>query len=206
MPYVTINGNGSRICCRAFIPWAKEFKRLHPQLKLTIDVEWMHADLIKENYDIAFRSHPISGPNLTLHPLTPIRGRLYASPGYIATHGQPLQPQDLSTHDCVIPVPRDLPTPLTLTLSNGHQQVAVQVHGGSINVNDPYAAVELACQGLGIVSWCKSVPQPATENGQLVRVLLDWHLEVPFLPLQRRARCPRAPKRFSISSTRSCVF
>lgn len=180
----------------SFIPWTKEFMRLYPHIKLTIDVEWMHADLITERYDIAFHIYPLVGPNLTVHPLTSIKGRLYASSEYIATHPRLSRPEDLSAHDCLFTPPPNMPPQQTWTLLNGSQQVAVQVRGGSISVNDPYAAADLASQGFGVIPWCKATPLHHIESGRLVRVLPDWHVESPFFAITASRTLPARTKAF----------
>ena len=60
-------------------------------------------DLLKEEIDVAIRAVESVDPGFVAIKLAPNKRAFCASPGYLARHGQPKRPQELSKHQCVLP-------------------------------------------------------------------------------------------------------
>ena len=103
------------------------------------------VNLVEERIDIALRITNVLDPTLIARQLGTCHSLLCASPDYLARHGMPTRPEDLSRHNC-----------LTYTyisrsewrLSRGNQTLPVQV-GGNLSGN-PWGAVIIL---IGSMSW-----------------------------------------------------
>lgn len=80
----------------------------HPDLHVHLDLTDRVIDLVDEGYDLALRFGPLGESSLIARRMCGISMRLYASSGYLAKHGMPQEPDDLSEHDLLmfLPTPR----------------------------------------------------------------------------------------------------
>ncbi|BBH46084.1 LysR family transcriptional regulator [Pseudomonas sp. KU43P] len=84
------------------LPWLDEFQGLHAQVAIRLQLSDRMANVYSEPVDAAFRYGKPPDSNLVALPLAPsIRRVLCASPAYLAKHGSPATPHDLTTHDCL---------------------------------------------------------------------------------------------------------
>ena len=81
-------------------PMVVDFLQQHPELTLNVELSDRSVDLIEEGYDLAIRTGP-TGAGLVAWPLMPLDYVLCAAPAYLARHGTPTTPMDLSTHHCI---------------------------------------------------------------------------------------------------------
>ena len=82
-------------------PLVVDFLQRHPDLSLAVELSDRSVDLIEEGYDLAIRTTPTTGAGLVAWPLMPLDYVLCAAPSYLARHGAPTTPTELSTHHCV---------------------------------------------------------------------------------------------------------
>lgn len=82
-------------------PLVVDFLHQHPELSLNVELSDRSVDLIEEGYDLALRTSPTTGAGLVAWPLIPLDYVLCAAPSYLARHGAPATPMDLSTHHCI---------------------------------------------------------------------------------------------------------
>ena len=82
------------------VPALPALLRKHPRLQLEVRLEEHAADLVDEGIDVAIRAGmplpDLSG--LTARPLAPVARLFVASPDYLARHGEPRDPQELTRH------------------------------------------------------------------------------------------------------------
>ena len=78
-----------------------EFIAQYPELSVDLTISDRIVDLVEEGYDLALRITDEPGQNLVARRLAPIRRRICASPAYLARHGTPQTPQQLSRHNCL---------------------------------------------------------------------------------------------------------
>lgn len=79
-------------------PLWPRFAAAHPKVSLDITLNDRLVDLVEEGYDVAIRIASLTNSQLVSRPLATTRTVLCASLGYLAAHGVPLHPQDLSSH------------------------------------------------------------------------------------------------------------
>lgn len=117
---------------------------------------------------------------------------LYAHPDYLARHGQPHHPEELSHHTWVS------------LLGEAQQELQLTCHHGNVHVlRPPTSRLKLNCQrmhsdaiargrGLGVLPLWLAAAREATHPGQLVRCLPDWQANgVPISLLYPHGHRPR---------------
>ena len=82
-------------------PLVVDFMHQHPDLSLNVELSDRSVDLIEEGYDLAIRTSPTTGAGLIAWPLMSLDYVLCAAPSYLARHGVPTTPTELSTHHCI---------------------------------------------------------------------------------------------------------
>jgi DNA-binding transcriptional LysR family regulator len=79
-----------------------EFRALCPDLKLSIDFNDQHVDVVGQGFDVVIRAaRRLPDSRLIARRLASSPRVLAASPQYIERHGQPGKLQDLRDHDCL---------------------------------------------------------------------------------------------------------
>ena len=75
-----------------------EFKALHPKVSLDITLADRLVDLVEEGYDVAIRIAMLENSSLVSKRLATTRIVVCASPQYLAQHGTPQHPSELTNH------------------------------------------------------------------------------------------------------------
>lgn len=151
------------------------FVALHPLIRLELDLSPRRVDLMGEGFDLALRIGALPDDNLLAAKLlSDFTAGLYASPGYIAGHGQPQNPGDLPRHRAIQLLTRNSePVPWSLTRGEEHWSG----HPDSkLLANSPEFLVRMACAGAGIVAVPDYFAALDVQQGKLLRVLPHWRL------------------------------
>jgi len=83
-------------------PILPDFLALHPALRVDLAMTDAFVDLVEEGVDLAIRIGELEDSSLIARRLAPNRRVLCASPDYLARHGVPTAPADLSEHNCLM--------------------------------------------------------------------------------------------------------
>lgn len=83
-------------------PALVELARRHPLLHVHTAYSDNFVDLVREGFDAGVRVGILTDSNLIGRKIAPLHGACVASPNYLATHGTPAVPQDLSRHECLL--------------------------------------------------------------------------------------------------------
>lgn len=151
------------------------FSALHPAVTLDLDLSPRRVDLLGENFDIAIRMGALPDDTLlAARRLAEFPWGLYASPAYIAEHGEPDAPEDLNRHRALRLLART-GEPIGWTLLRGTQRWE-GVPPGSINANAPEVLIRFAQAGAGITAVPDYFAAPQVRRGELRRVMPDWCL------------------------------
>ena len=153
------------------------FVSMHPGIRLVLDLSPRRVDLMGEGFDLTLRMGALTDDNmLAAKLLSDFTAGLYASPGYIAGHGQPQHPQDLPQHRAIQLLSRNS-EPVPWTLNRGAEQW--RGHPGSnVVANSPEFLVRMACAGAGIVAVPDYFAALDVQQGKLLRVLPQWCLPI----------------------------
>ncbi|OOG49254.1 LysR family transcriptional regulator [Rhodanobacter sp. C01] len=158
----------------SLVPALADFMESHPEVSVELTLDNRKLDLVDEGYELGIHIGDIDDTGLVARPLQPYRRRLAAAPSYLARHGQPQHPEELSTHAC-----------LGLSYWRHHDRwrlvgpdgatcsVAVQ---GRFVANQGNALRIAALSGVGIVLQPDVVLADDLAAGRLIPVLPDWSL------------------------------
>lgn len=164
------------------LPWLDEFIAEHPHVQLRISLSDHFADVYRQPVDIALRYGPARDSSLIALPLRSENRRvLCASPDYLARHGVPLHPDQLSEHNCLRMLIRG-ETQDRWRLRRGDEDLTVGVQGDRVS-DDGHAVKQWALAGHGITykSWL-DVSQEVL-SGRLTLLCHDWSGESAALNL-----------------------
>src|ERR1700737_1885232 len=158
------------------VPALPTFFARYPDIDLQLGCSERRADLIEEGIDCAVWSGDLQDSTLIARRV----GQLYfgtcASPTYLAAHGEPHHPDDLTAHRCINHFsPRTGKIFDWVFAKNG---VRIQKSlRGHIALDDENSYVAAAEAGLGIAQIPAFVLKEAMERGRLELLLGDWFPE-----------------------------
>ncbi|MBD9413525.1 LysR family transcriptional regulator [Pseudomonas sp. PDM16] len=80
------------------VPLVAGFRQRYPQIELELTSNEQNIDLLEQRTDLAIRIGALRDSSLHARPLGCSRIRVLASPAYLAAHGTPASPMELSGH------------------------------------------------------------------------------------------------------------
>ncbi|MBX5089089.1 LysR family transcriptional regulator [Rhizobium lentis] len=176
------------------LPVVVDFLKAYPDINLRLMLGDRLANLVEDHIDVALRIGNLADSNLIATRLGAIRRTVYASPNYLARNWVPVQPAELSAHDCI--TFEGMATTQSWTFTEGKRDLAVPVRS-RLAVNTAEAAVDAAVAGLGITRVLSYQAARAEAAGLLVPLLADFepppapvHLVYPsqgLVPIKLRA-------------------
>lgn len=153
-------------------PRLAEFKRVHPEVELDVQLLNRRIDLIEEGYDLAIRVGELEDSTLISKRLFDVELHLYASPNYLNNHSSPLlTPSDLTTHACMVMNAGSEKSRWELNTDNETQQVSL---APVVTCNDFSSLRQFTCDGLGIALLPDYLCIEELKQGKLIRVLDTW--------------------------------
>ncbi|WP_136685744.1 LysR family transcriptional regulator [Falsirhodobacter xinxiangensis] len=144
----------------------------HPGLHLSLSFTDRIIDPVEEKMDLVIRfGETADTTGLITRKLAEQRAPLVAAPSYIARRGAPQMPEDLTRHDCITGVRRDVPIGYRIAREGGPAERlrVTPTH----EIGDGSAVVDAAIAGLGIAQMPWSLVAGPLADGRLVEVLAD---------------------------------
>jgi DNA-binding transcriptional LysR family regulator len=145
-----------------------EFCAAYPEVELEFLSGGHKRGMLEEDIDLLIQINRPKDSSLVAVPLMKTTINFYASPGYLATHGHPKQPQELVEHRCVGSLNQDLERMPWRYLRRGKIKTLSVTHS-HYSDSGPIAR-EMAEQGMGVALLPDFVCTDAVESGRLVRV------------------------------------
>jgi LysR family transcriptional regulator for bpeEF and oprC len=115
----------------------------YPQLEVEMHLSDEYVDLIAERFDLAVRVGTLKSSLLVARQVGVSERAVFASTDYLQRNGEPVAPQDLMQHDCILNT--RLPTESLWPFVGGDVTVK-----GRYRLNNHEAIVTAVRQGLGI--------------------------------------------------------
>jgi DNA-binding transcriptional LysR family regulator len=151
-------------------PALTEFAALHPGVELDVELEDRNVDLVGGGYDLAVRIGRLADSSLIARKIAPVRKHVLASPAWLAAHGRPERPADLSGAEVLL---------------YGNEQWRFDVNGRWENIrvrprlrtNNGDLLLAAARAGLGPAILPSFIAAPAIGDGSLEPILMDFALE-----------------------------
>lgn len=167
-----------RVTCSVSLCYAQlaaaivEFLRLHPKLKIDLNASEGALNLVEARIDLAIRISAAPDPTLIGRILAPCSSVLVASPAYLASHGVPQMPDDLTMHRCVSYANFGKSI---WRLNRGEENSQVSI-GSYFSANEATTLLQACLAGGGIALQPTFLANPYLRNGRLQQVLSEWRL------------------------------
>ena len=161
-------------------PLISRFVRKHPKVEVQLQLSVNPPPLTEDAFDVCIRFGAPPDSRMIARQIAPNRRLLCASPGYLAKHGMPKVPHDLTRHNC-IGIRQGEEAYGVWRLSSGRGKAvtteAVKTRG-NLATNDGEIAVNWALDGHGILMRAEWDIERYLRNGRLVQVLARDTVEV----------------------------
>lgn len=143
-----------------------DFRLENPGVRIDLVLLDRSVNPLEEGFDIAIGALPASYPHVLDVPLCPLPRKMVASPSYIARHGKPEHPRDISSHDCVtFSAAGDI-----WTFEGPNGEVAVEVRE-AFKSSDSSVLRAAAVKGVGITIVSVHTIQDELDSGKLIEIL-----------------------------------
>ncbi|QEE45667.1 LysR family transcriptional regulator [Rhizobium sp. WL3] len=158
-----------------------QFSIMHPRTSVAIELSDRFVDILQENYDLAIRiSGPPTDKSTIWRKIRPVSRLLVASPSFLARHGTPKVPEDLTTLECLSY--HDQSKTETWELSRPGQVRTIEARG-RFSINNGDFLCKLAIAGEGIALLPRFIVDEELRAGKLVEVLPGWNTPEIWLTL-----------------------
>ncbi len=162
----------SPLLCKQVLP---EFIASYPQVKITVRCSGEFPEHVKSRADIMVHINPIKDSGYINEPLVRCRRLFVATPDYLARHGQPSHPQDLSNYPCVLPGYSRHPSSEWMYLEEGVEK-SVLVRG-NLDFDDLESSLLMTLSHQGVCWLPDFLCQKYLDSGELVEVF-DYRFNI----------------------------
>lgn len=146
----------------------------HPELHIELINDYGLLDIVAQRFDIGVRLGDQVQKDMIAVRIAPDETlAVVGSPSYLQNRPAPIQPQDLTTHNCInlrLPTRDSL---MTWELSKGNEHMDVKVNGQLV-FNNSYQMLDAALKGFGLAYLPKALVEAHVQAGRLCWVLEDW--------------------------------
>jgi DNA-binding transcriptional LysR family regulator len=146
-----------------------ELAQTHPLLHIHTSYSDRFVDLVAEGFDCAVRIGYMPDSALNARRVGPVRGKILASPDYVARHGAPETLEALGDHEALIQGTE------TWRLLDGDHPVTFHPRG-RFKADSGIALTAAAVAGLGIAALPDFLTEERLADGSLVAVMTRYRL------------------------------
>lgn len=154
---------------RRLAPVFAELARRHPLLHLDTSYSDRFVDLVGEGFDCAIRLGTLPDSSLIARRICAFRGRLVASPEYVAMHGTPRTLEDLAHHEAVTQKGEVWP------IQDRGKKTVIRPRG-RLTADNGEAILAAALAGVGVVGLPDFLTESHIAAGHLVPLLNDFQV------------------------------
>lgn len=154
-------------------PLLGQFHALHPEVRLEMLLSNDSLDLIDKEIDVGLRVGNLPDSNLVARRLAVFRTQVYASPIYIARHGEPRHPDDLQHHRTLAMQKSRRNGDYVWTLGDGERSNDYRIDPVLV-ANDPGALTGALLCGEALMLASDVTVKAYAEQGYVQRVLAGW--------------------------------
>ena len=159
---------------RVATPLVLRFMREHADISIDLSFDDRYVNLVEQGVDIALRMGRLADSMLGSRYLGVNPWLVAAAPEYLARHGEPQIPNDLSQHACLVYSSVQGDDRWQFNDAQG-RALTVQVHG-LLRSNNLSALLAGACAGHGIAALPHYVAREALAEGSIRQVLAGFTL------------------------------
>ena len=154
------------------VPALSDFFARYPDIDLQLGCSERRSDLIEEGIDCAVWSGELEDSTLIARRVGLLYFGTCASPAYLAAHGVPHHPDQLSAHRCINHFSPRTGKTFDWVFAKNASAFRASSRAGALDDENSYLAA--AESGLGIAQIPAFVLKEAMERGSLELVLGDW--------------------------------
>ncbi|MFK4811206.1 LysR substrate-binding domain-containing protein [Devosia sp. ZW T5_3] len=155
-------------------PLLARFVETYPEIELDVFITDDEFDIFAAGYDAGVRLGEIIEQDMIAIPVSDDqRQATVASPAYLARHGRPLHPKDLTGHRCIGWRPAPSVAPYRWEFEEDGQAFDVAV-APQVTTNDMGLMLRMALSGSGITFGMEETFRPFVERGELVLLLEEY--------------------------------
>ncbi|MDF3918516.1 LysR family transcriptional regulator [Salinicola salarius] len=155
-------------------PLIADFAEKYPHVTLDVTVTDEEFDIVARGFDAGIRLGEVIEQDMVAIPLTREQRQVaVASPAYLARHGRPAHPQELTRHRCIgwRPLPETAPYRWEFERDGRAFNVAVEPQ---VTTNDMLLMIRTSLAGGGITFGMEETFRPYVERGELITILDEW--------------------------------
>ena len=153
-------------------PLISNFIKGYPDVQVQLQLSVNPPPLTDDAFDVCIRFGEPPDARVMARKIAPNRRLLCASPAYLAQHGTPMAPHDLTQHNC-IGIRQGDEAFGVWRLSAGKRTQTIKVRG-NLSTNDGEIAVNWALDGHGILLRAEWDIAKYLRSGRLVQVLENY--------------------------------
>ncbi len=152
-------------------PALLDFAVAYAEVGLEVSFSDRNVNLVEEGFDAAVRIGNLSDTSLVARKLAAVRVVTCASPAYIAQHGAPGRPEELTEREIIIDLSRR--DPFVMSFGRGANRMEVRTNG-RLRFSSAHACVLAARAGLGIARIPAFVAAADLRAGRLRSLLAEY--------------------------------
>jgi DNA-binding transcriptional LysR family regulator len=158
-------------------PLISRFVRKYPQVEVQLQLSVNPPPLTEDSFDVCIRFGAPPDARVIARHIAPNRRLLCAAPAYLARHGTPKVPRDLTRHNCIgIRQGEEAYGVWRLANGRGRNAATETVRTrGNLATNDGEIAVNWALDGHGILMRAQWDIERYLRSGRLVQVLPQYY-------------------------------
>lgn len=130
------------------VPRLPAFYARHPKIRVHLQLDDGFVDLVAAGIDVTFRVGELKDSRLIARRIGTAHRALLAAPDYLARHGEPQHPDELTRHNCLVYTGLVSLDEWRFRDGDG-EMLSVRV-GGSFESNSSEAIRQATCEGIGI--------------------------------------------------------
>lgn len=182
-------GMPSTMALRVVIPRLSAFTERHPRLHVELLLEDTIQDMVREAVDVGIRVGVLADAAGTARRIGNMQRVVVASPVYLALHGTPLHPDDITSHRIIGGPAGSQATSWRFERADIALSIDVSPH---FSCNDTAGALAAAAGHLGLTSTTSWAVRAELESGALIQLMPQWKMaDLPihaYFPLGRATR------------------
>jgi DNA-binding transcriptional LysR family regulator len=154
-------------------PHLGRFLDLYPEVSLELITRSELGDLVSEGFDLAIRFAELPSSSLVARRLLDTRVVTVAAPSYLAKHGRPAKPTDVSSHVCLQFRNPVTGSPFEWEFHRGRKVLPIKTTGRLL-LTDAQTLVRACIAGAGIAQLLEIAIQDNLDRGDLIELFPDW--------------------------------
>jgi DNA-binding transcriptional LysR family regulator len=154
-------------------PHLGRFLDLYPEVSLELITRSELGDLVSEGFDLAIRFAELPSSSLVARRLLETRVVTVAAPSYLAKHGHPAKPADVSGHVCLQFRNPVTGRPFEWEFHRGRKILPIKTTGRLL-LTDAQTLVGTCVAGAGIAQLLAISIQGHLDRGELIELFPDW--------------------------------